>query len=299
MLAGTLVVFVVVLVLELLRRRRKHLQFFEKRGIPGPKPHLLWGHYRELSSDHYKWINKWSEEFGGTFGVFWGDKPFLVTCNLDVAKEVLIKQFPKFVNRGKQFALEDIHPLEMFSFTDDPKWKTLRSAVSPGFSSTKIKAMTPLILKSTEDLENNLAKFSSDGKPFNIYPLLKRFTVDNIGRTVFGINANTQNEVEITSPLLKAAIHATESILGGYMDLISNSFTSVNRLFGAILIFLFRFHLLPHAINDIGDEMKKVIEARKKSAPRKDLLQSMLECQGNQFRKRGNCVSWLQHSIEI
>lgn len=284
MLSGTLVVFAAVFVVELLRRRWRRLQFFKERGIPGPTPHLLWGHYRELSSDHFNWINKWSEEFGGTFGVFWGDKPFLVTRDLDVAKEVLIKQFPKFTNRGKQFALEDVHPLELFSFVDDPQWKPLRSALTPGFSSKKIKEMTPLVLQSVDGLESNLKEFSSKGEVFNVYPLLKRFTIDNIGRTVFGINANTQAEPKISSPLLKAALHATDSFMGGYMDLISNSFTSVNKLFGFVLRFLLRLNILPHALSDMEVEMKKVIKARQNSTPRKDLLQSLLESQGNQFQ---------------
>ncbi|XP_018495034.1 probable cytochrome P450 6a18 [Galendromus occidentalis] len=224
MISGVLIIFVSLLAVELIRRRRKKLRFFKDRGIPGPEPHFLWGHFFEISSDHLYWINEWSNEFGDPFGVFLGDKPFLVTQNLDIAREVLIKQFPKFTNRGRKFGLEENHPLKLFALHDDPVWKHLRSAVSPGFSSKKIREMTPLILKSIEGFRRKLITLSASQEAFDVYPLLQKLTMENIGRTIFGVDLNTQADTNVSSPLEKTAIYAPLNMMRGRLDLICTTF---------------------------------------------------------------------------
>ena len=38
-----LVVILIILVIEWVRRRREHFRYFEKLGVPGPKPNLILG----------------------------------------------------------------------------------------------------------------------------------------------------------------------------------------------------------------------------------------------------------------
>lgn len=281
-----LVLVLAGLFVEWLRQRWNTFQLFKRMGIPGPKPNFLWGHYKEMRTNHVHWLGKWRAEYGPTFGVFWGDKPLLVTCDLDIAKQVLVSQFSNFVNRSNQLALETAHPVgkHFVTLLKDQEWKRIRMLLSPAFSTGKMKGMTPLIERSVVDFEANLKKNAS-GKEFDVYPLLKRLTVDNIGRTVFGIETNMQKNPETKSVLLKAALGFIEGIMTGVMDLICNSFTVINTTFSWLFYVLFYFNLIPHGVTDLIAEMDAIVKARRSAPPRNDLMQSLLDRQRKFFVK--------------
>lgn len=45
-------------------------------------------------------LDKWFKEFGSdTVAFYYGSQPFLATKNLDLAKQIIIKDFQKFRNR--------------------------------------------------------------------------------------------------------------------------------------------------------------------------------------------------------
>ncbi|OQR73194.1 cytochrome P450 3A16-like [Tropilaelaps mercedesae] len=69
--------------------------------MPGPKLHFLWGRYHLLQANHTFWLDKWTKEYGDTFGAFWGNKPMLVSIDLDLQQKVLVTEFSNFVNRAR------------------------------------------------------------------------------------------------------------------------------------------------------------------------------------------------------
>ncbi len=71
--------------------------------------------------------------------------------DLDMAKNILVKDFDHFVDR-RTFAMDESKEenkimANMVSMLTGEKWKKVRSLLSPAFTSGKLKAMTPLIDK--------------------------------------------------------------------------------------------------------------------------------------------------------
>ncbi|XP_003744817.1 cytochrome P450 3A16 [Galendromus occidentalis] len=270
----------VALIVKFLQQRWIRFQYFKRMGIPGPQPHFLWGHYRELRENHVLWEERWKAQYGKTFGVFWGDKPFLITSDPVMAKQVLVRQFSNFVNRAEQFALERAHPIvqHVVALEKDEHWKRTRLLLSPAFSVAKMKNMISMIEKCVDEFESNLRKRAS-GKQFDVYPLIKRLSIDNICGIIFGIETKLQENPEEDSVFLRATLKVFEADPHGLLDLICNSFTSVNNFLSSILYLLQYLRIVPHVLNDMIDEVENIVKARRKSPPRKDLMQSLLDHQ--------------------
>ena len=66
--------------------------------------------------------------------------------DLDLVKNVLIKDFNQFSNR---YSYSDPHSdgvgANTLFFAKNPKWKNIRSKLTPVFASGKIKQMFPLV----------------------------------------------------------------------------------------------------------------------------------------------------------
>ena len=79
--------------------------FWKKRGISGPKPIIFFGNFvdsiiqkRSTSEAVKKWYDDYKHE--SVFGIFGGTTPLLVINDLDMIKDVLIRDFSLFVDRG-------------------------------------------------------------------------------------------------------------------------------------------------------------------------------------------------------
>lgn len=79
--------------------------YWKIRGISGPQPTVLIGNFKDVLFKR-KWLGdklrEMYEEYKKEpmFGVFEGTTPILVIKDLELIKDVLIKDFPLFVNRG-------------------------------------------------------------------------------------------------------------------------------------------------------------------------------------------------------
>ena len=81
---------------------------FKRAGIPGPKPHWLFGNVRELfTKDRHLVLSQWSGKYGPVFGYYLGGKPVLVVSTPEAAEQICIKQFASyqshFVNINRLF----------------------------------------------------------------------------------------------------------------------------------------------------------------------------------------------------
>lgn len=81
--------------------------FWKNRGISGPKPTIFFGNFinsaiRKLSISET--IKNWYDEYKheSVFGIFEGMTPILIINDLDMIKDVLIRDFSLFVDRGFQ-----------------------------------------------------------------------------------------------------------------------------------------------------------------------------------------------------
>jgi hypothetical protein len=97
---------VVIYVLQWYFNRRKIYKTFKKLGIPGPDPNLFFGNLwtlrwsKSLSSDC---LSEWRQQYGNMYGYYFGVVPHLVVYDLDILRNVLIRDFSIFSNRPKIF----------------------------------------------------------------------------------------------------------------------------------------------------------------------------------------------------
>jgi len=79
--------------------------FWKSRDIRGPKPIPIFGNYKDVmlikkhEGDYLKDIyNEYKDE--SMIGIFTGITPALIVKDPDLIKDILIKDFSKFANRG-------------------------------------------------------------------------------------------------------------------------------------------------------------------------------------------------------
>lgn len=93
--------------------------YWKIRGIPGPQPTVLIGNLKDIllrKTSLGDKLRDMYEEYKKEpmFGIFEGMTPILVINDLELIKDVLIKDFPLFVNRGFRLFKK---VLENYNFT--------------------------------------------------------------------------------------------------------------------------------------------------------------------------------------
>ena len=79
--------------------------YWKNRGIVGPRPHPFFGNFWEIVNRKYAVataVKNWYHEFKHEpfFGAYEGRKPLLFINDLELIKDVLIKDFSSFTDRG-------------------------------------------------------------------------------------------------------------------------------------------------------------------------------------------------------
>lgn len=145
----------------------------------------------------------WQKKYGDTFGFYLGVRTFQIsTTNKEFIREVFIKQFSKFTDRELVTPLTDCFPmyeslLQIGKF--GPRnygWKEIRSIVSPAFTTGKMKLMHPILHERSMMLTEILAKKSEENPIIDLYEEFQALTMDVIGRTAFGVDADSLNNRE-------------------------------------------------------------------------------------------------------
>ncbi|XP_023298792.2 cytochrome P450 6a9-like [Lucilia cuprina] len=175
---------------------RKRLNYWQELGIPHNKPHLFAGNLRGLQTKRSiaDCVRQTYEQFKGTgpfCGFYFFQRPVALVLDVALAKNILIKDFSNFTNRGL-FHNEEDDPLTGHLFLlDGNKWKNLRQKLSPTFTSGKMKFMYPTVIQVAEQFVQVFGELSQQDNVVEIKELLARFTTDVIGTCAFGINCNS------------------------------------------------------------------------------------------------------------
>ncbi|KAK9307618.1 hypothetical protein QLX08_002207 [Tetragonisca angustula] len=169
--------------------------FWRARGVPGPKPHMYIGNFIDVLTKKRAIctiVKDLYDEFKNEpiFGIYEGTTPVLVVNELDAIKDILIRDFSVFVDRGFHVFTE-ADPLSQHLFLLEPeRWRPLRVKLSPIFTSGKLKEMFPLVVECAGNLERHLDKVTVDETVVECRDLAAKFTIDVIGSCVFGISAH-------------------------------------------------------------------------------------------------------------
>lgn len=174
--------------------------YWKGRGIPQDPPHPFYGNligfrsYRIVHDIFGDYYNKFRNSGYPFVGFNFLHKPAALILDIKLAKNILIKDFSNFSDRG-QFHNERDDPLTGHLFNlDGIRWKEMRQKLSPTFTSGKMKFMFPTVIKVSEEFVKVMFEevpVKTGGSIIEIKELMARFTTDVIGTCAFGIECNT------------------------------------------------------------------------------------------------------------
>ncbi|XP_075149587.1 cytochrome P450 6a2-like [Haematobia irritans] len=176
--------------------------YWEKRGVKQFMPGRLWGNIDKITSIHNTQL--WQEIYdecqgkAALVGTYIFTRPIAVILDLDLVKAVLIRDFHVFADRTNNHNPKEILSQHLFS-ADSKLWKTLRTKLTPTFTSGKMRFMFPTLVAVSQEFTTALEK-ELERQPdrfVNIYDWNARFTTDVIGSCVFGVECNSLKDPNV------------------------------------------------------------------------------------------------------
>ncbi|XP_071091477.1 cytochrome P450 3A29-like [Haliotis cracherodii] len=180
------------------------LRMLLNAGIPGPSPTIFLGNLKQMST--YGIVDsqrRHRKTYGKVYGQYLGALPYIFVHDLDILKEVLVKNFDNFTNRmaTMQSLNMNPYPLDMaLIFARDDTWFRLRNIMSPTFTGAKVKHMFAHINTAAESLARNLAEAATHTDASYVKEFFVAFALDTIAGTAFGIQIDSQ--MEFTNPFV-------------------------------------------------------------------------------------------------
>jgi cytochrome P450 family 6 len=148
----------------------RNFNFWQKLGVPYVKPTPFFGNLKECSLQKttigeqlQRIYNENSDK--SYVGIFSFDKPSLLIRDVELVKNILVKDFQTFMDRI--FAVEDkFDPLfgRHLSVLKGQVWRHLKQNLTPVFTSRKMKVMFSLVDTCGKELADCLEKATADGK---------------------------------------------------------------------------------------------------------------------------------------
>lgn len=87
----------------------------------------------------------------------------VLVADPETVKQILVKEFHKFPDRGMPLKLMPPLDAELF-LSKYPRWKRMRKVLSPTFSAARLKQVVPLISDACERLEAKVEKLADTGR---------------------------------------------------------------------------------------------------------------------------------------
>lgn len=174
--------------------------YWHRRNVKCLPPTFPFGNYRknvlqilsigEVCAEIYRNTN---EPFIGVFGAF---RPMLVICDPNLVRNIFVKDFHHFVDRGIYFD-EKRDPLSAHLFTIcGDKWKNLRSKLTPAFSSSRLRAMFSTLVECGLSLETVMEETAKNQKEFNVRECIACYSINVIASVAYGLDVDCILEPE-------------------------------------------------------------------------------------------------------
>ncbi|CAF3607839.1 unnamed protein product [Rotaria socialis] len=245
---------------------------FRRIGIPGPVRIPFFGELFNVIRKGYKTNDSdLVQKYGNVIGIYEGTTPLILLSDLDLLRNVLIRDSHVFINRR---VIENISgPLEHgLTVLKDEQWKNARSIVSPTFSTAKLKAMYSLMNEVSDIYNKRLLEYADKQEIFNINILNGQYTLDNIASCLFGIDTNSLQNENVT--LIKHLRKFFE------IDL-TNIYIYITIILPPLASYLGKkgYSLLPRdAMNYISNLVNQIVNRRRQHLERRnDFIQIMVD----------------------
>ncbi|XP_040359912.2 cytochrome P450 3A24-like [Ixodes scapularis] len=132
-------------------------------------------------------------QFGKLFGVYEFGKPVLFVCDPELVKFVLVKDFSSLPNR-REMKFADPLMDNMMGFLPVEKWRKIRPAASPAFSTGKLRKMNNLIADCARKTAEHLKETAEKGGELDLKQFYGNYSLDVIARCAFGTRLDSHTE---------------------------------------------------------------------------------------------------------
>jgi len=148
----------------------RNFNFWHKLGVPYVKPTPFFGNLKDcvllkvtIGEQLQRIYNEHSDK--PYVGIFSFDKPSLLIRDLELVKNILVKDFQNFVDRTVSFE-DKLDPVfgNIMPFLKGNLWRHIRTNLTSVFTPSKMKMMFYLVDTCGKELAECLEKATSDGK---------------------------------------------------------------------------------------------------------------------------------------
>lgn len=174
------------------------IKYWEAQNIPYLRPLFPFGNIQELFKDHYSEISRKVylelKQNGAPFSVvfaFW--MPYFMLTSLDFLKHLFITDIEHFYDHS-EFINEEADPYSgNLMFLRGEQWKRMKAKVTPAFTPSKLKLMSPLIEEKAKNLKDTIFRMldEKESDVIECRDLFTRYTTDVVGTYAFGIECNS------------------------------------------------------------------------------------------------------------
>ncbi|XP_070811310.1 cytochrome P450 3A24-like [Pituophis catenifer annectens] len=248
--------------------------FFKKLGVPGPRPLPFIGTFLEYQNGVFNFDQRCFEKYGKIWGIFDGRQPVMAILDSALIKTILVKEFYTYFQNHRDFGLNG-NLDTILTMVVDEQWKKIRNAVSPTFTSGRLKEMMPIINHYNEILEKNIQKTVKKDETIDMKLIFSAYSLDVVTSISFSVNIDSLN-------------HPDDPVVVHMKKFLRFSFLSPVLILAVLFPFLLpvldklNLTIFPKSSVDFFLEIfKKIKEDRQKKnrTNRVDFLQLMMDAQ--------------------
>lgn len=128
------------------------LSYWTRRGVPSIQTHCIFGNFKDTFTfkkppgQVIQEIYEKSAEWGPCVGFYVFHQPKLLIRDLNLIKQLMVKDFDVFPNRcfGGDLQIDSVGLVNLLGI-HQPRWKYLRQKLTPSVTGLKLRGMIPLI----------------------------------------------------------------------------------------------------------------------------------------------------------
>ncbi|XP_049276103.1 cytochrome P450 3A24 [Rhipicephalus sanguineus] len=223
------------------------------------------------------------KKHGRIYGAYEQGKPCLFVAEPRLVKQCLVKDFHLLPNRKRQLPGDSLRYITMFLASAD-RWRTIRPASSPAFSTGKLRKMNALIQECARITCKHLESFAERNDDIDVKRFFGKYSLDVIARCAFGTRIDSHTDA--TNEFVTQAAKVLSPGLSWW--------SLITVLFPGLLTFLSSLMPKDEEFEYFRNVCQRIINERRQNGKRQeDFLQLMMDAHD------GNLASSDDGSVEL
>ncbi|KAJ0177459.1 hypothetical protein K1T71_007468 [Dendrolimus kikuchii] len=268
---------VIILLLVLFLYSHKRLSYFSSRGVQTLPPFPFLGNLTAVTFGRENFVEAIAagyNEFKDQryFGLYQYLVPTLVPKDPELIRQIMVRDFNCFIDRGVHIGT-DCDPFfgRNIIMLTGSRWRTMRSAITPSFSSARCRSMAPLMAERARAVSEYLRTHITSKKIMDINEITMPYVNDVIASCAFGFAVDSHKDPEncIYKLGMKAIVQDTTQVMKffGYENM-----KSIMKMLNVRIIPM-------EATDQFSQLFKSALKARREKLvqPRPDFIQTLVD----------------------